>query len=762
MLIFFLSGVSALIYQVAWVRQATLVFGVSIYAYSAVLAAFMGGTALGSYWLGRRADVVRSPLRMFAWLQIGIALWGLAFPFALHGLMPLYGALARTLTLGSGLLTGLRLLLAILVLTPPTLLMGATLPAMARAYASRTRPIGSAVGQLYAAETLGAALGCGLTGLFLLRVLGTRETIFLAAALNIVAALSAWTLSRQKTQPRHPSTPGEQRSRGDGAPPRPAPPLAHWIPPFVIGSYALSGFAALGYEVAWARILAIFTLDAIFSFAIMLTTFLTGLTVGGWLGAWWVRRPRGVTVADYGNVQVGVGLSALLTLFICARLPAVNLEAIFGVYSITNVILYEFLLGFLTLILPTVLLGVLFPIVVSLYVGNQVDDVGARVGRLNAYNTGGAVLGSLFVGFILIPLIGLQASVATLAVINLIIGVLASWFPQAQVDGWRLIPRAGLVLGIAMIILLPPGIYLGFREDVPEQMVFYKEGVETTVAVFDVPAENFKVSFVNGRIEVPTDAISMRAFRLLGHLPALLKPDAQRALMLSFGNGIATGSLDTHQIPAIDAVDLSAEQFEAAELYWQENYNVLHSPRLHTYVEDGRNFLLQTPHRYDIITTDATHPVNTSSWALFTREFYLLVADRLTDDGVFIQWIPFHNLREADYKRILRTFQSVFPHTTLWYTGGSHTLLLATTQPATADWLRDQLSAVADNAIVQQDIGPVPSLLLLLAMDEESLRTYVGAGALSTDNNAYFLPHDEDNALIMQHVQEAVAQQRQR
>ena len=279
--------------------------------------------------------------------------------------------------------------------------------------------------------------------------------------------------------------------------------------------------------------------------------------------------------------------------------------------------------------------------------------------------------------------------------------------------------------------------------------------METTVAVFEVPENNFKVSFVNGRIEVPTDEISMRAFRMLGHLPALLRPDAQRGLMLSFGTGIATGSLDTHAIPYIDAVDLSAEQLKAAELYWEENYNVLRSPRLHLHVEDGRNFLLQTPHRYDIITTDATHPSNTSSWALFTREFYVSVADRLTPDGVFVQWMPFHSLLESDYKMILRTFASVFPNATLWYTGGSHTLLVATPQPLTDADLERMAQMVEQNPIALADLQRASLVRAYFAMDTAALLAYVGDGPLSTDDNAFFLPYNDDVERIRQQIQAA-------
>jgi len=320
---------------------------------------------------------------------------------------------------------------------------------------------------------------------------------------------------------------------------------------------------------------------------------------------------------------------------------------------------------------------------------------------------------------------------------------------------WWMIPAASAVVALLLILARPSSLYLGFRQGPSEHMIFYAEGVETTVAVFEVPESNFKVSFVNGRIEVPTDEISMRAFRMLGHLPALLRPDAQRALMLSFGNGIATGSLDTHAIPAIDAVDLSAEQLKAAELYWEENYNVLRSPRLQLHVEDGRNFLLQTPHRYDIITIDATYPSNTSSWALFTREFYESVADRLAADGVFVQWMPFHGLLESDYKMILRTFATVFPNATLWYTGGSHTLLVATPQPLTDADVDRMVQMVEQNPIALRDLERASFVRAYLAMDTAALRAYTGDGPRSTDDDAFFLPYADDVEQIRQSVIDA-------
>ncbi len=766
LILFFLSGFSSLVYEIAWVRQASLTFGVSVYAYSAVLTAYMGGMALGSYLLGRRADQARRPLITFAILEAGIALLGILSLFALNWLNGFYAAVTHALQPGLGLLTLLRLILSVLVLAPPTILMGATLPVMSRIYAAQPGRVGRDVGWMYAVNTAGAVLGCLLTGVFFIRMLGLRESVLLGATLNMVAAAGALWLGRSWTPtpapaPDPPQTPRTRRRRRGRAARRPQELPRQWVLRYVALGYALSGFAALGYEIVWARILSIHTLHAVYSFALMLTVYLAGLAVGSILGARWVRR-RPATLREFGLLQLGIGLLAILALFVFARLPALSIEGVMGKYSVPREILYEMFLAFITLFPPTLLIGAVFPVVGSIYTAEQAEEVGLKIGIVNALNTVGAILGSLFTGFLLIPWLGLRNTALALSAVNLLLGTGAIWLlgrvqPQTR---WFPLPAWGLAL--IAVLIMPPGLYLGFREGPSEYLVFYKEGVETTVAVFDVADRNFKVSFVNGRIEVPTDEISMRAFRLLGHLPALLRPDARNALVLSFGNGIAAGSLDTHNIPIIEAVDLSPEMIEAAQIYWEENYNVLRSPRLRLRVEDARNYLLQTDRQYDIITTDATHPSNASSWALFTREFYQLVQRRLAPDGVFIQWLPFHSLTEADYKAIIRTFRSVFPHTTLWYTGGSHTFLVATPQPLTEEVLAAALARAADNSTVLDDLGPPEVIRGYLAMDEEALAQYVGPGRLITDNNAFFLPSNAETQKIMATMQAAVGKSESR
>ncbi|WP_420442160.1 fused MFS/spermidine synthase [Candidatus Palauibacter sp.] len=749
--LFFLSGVSGLIYQIAWVRQSVFTFGVSVYAYSTVIGAYMIGLALGSYVMGRRVDAHARPLRTYAGLEVGIAALAALSPFLLAALHGVYPGLSNALPAGGVWLTLGRLVFSLAVLTPTTFLIGATLPVMSRIYATHGGRVGSDVGRLYLVNTAGAALGCVLTGLVFLRYLGARETIFLGAAINLLVAGGALALLRLAQAPRTTSAASEA---GDVAtdsaaaavasamPEAATPPAENALPipagalRYVAIAYGISGFIALGYEVVWARILYIHSSHASYSFSLMLTVFLAGLALGG-AGASWVLRRRRATLRHFGAIQLAIGLLAVLILHAFARLPALHLEDWFGGYTIA----YEFLIAFVTIFPPAVLLGALFPVVGSLYTRERAQVVGLRIGRVNAFNTLGAIAGSLGAGFVLVPLLGLRNTAVALAVLNLALGAVALRFDRSGGRrSLRFAPAGAVAATILAVAILPTGFYLGSYYTEADRLIFYKEGVETTVAVLEVPEDNFKISFVNGRDEVPTDRASMSAFRLLGHLPPLLRPGARNALVLSFGNGIATGTMNTHGIPVIDAVDLSPEMIEAAAVYHEENYDVLDSDRLRLHVEDGRNFLLRAEEPYDIISVDATHPANASSWALFTSEFYQLIESRLAEDGVFMQWIPIHGVREDDYRDILRTVWDVFPNMVLWSTGSTHSYVVATREPMSSVVMQSVLARAAANPIVARDLGPPETIAGYVAMAGTDLTGYIGRGPVITDNDAFFMP----------------------
>ncbi|WP_419160960.1 fused MFS/spermidine synthase [Candidatus Palauibacter sp.] len=739
LVLFFLSGISGLIYQIAWVRQSIFTFGVSVYAYSAVIGAYMIGLALGSYVMGKRIDAHARPLRTYALLEAGIAALAALSPFLLGALHGVYPGLSNALPAGGFWLTLTRLVFSLAVLTPATFLIGATLPVMSRVYATHGGRVGSDVGRLYLVNTAGAALGCVLTGLVFLRYLGARETIFLGAAINLFVAAAALAIPRlARGREAVGAMDGGQAGAatgGESTLAEPGLPISARALRYVALAYGVSGFIALGYEIVWARILYIHTSHAAYSFSLMLTVFLAGLALGSAGGSWILRRRR-AALRHFGALQLAIGLLAVVILHTFARLPAWHFEDWFGGYTVP----YEFLIAFVILFPPTLLLGALFPVVGSLYTRERAEAVGLRIGRVNAFNTVGAIAGSLGAGFVLVPLLGLRNTTVALAVLNLAIGAGAMWLDGRGRRALRWAPAGTTLAVILAVAVLPTGFYLGSYYTETDRLIFYKEGVETTVAVLEVPEDNFKISFVNGRDEVPTDRSSMSAFRLLGHLPPLLRPGARNALVLSFGNGIATGTLNTHGIPVIDAVDLSPEMIEAAAVYSEENYNVLDSEQLRLHVEDGRNYLLRTEDLYDIISVDATHPANASSWALFTSEFYQLIESRLAEDGVFMQWIPVHGVRERDYRNILRTVWDVFPNMTLWSTGSTHSYVVATREPLTTVVLQSLLARAAANPTIVRDLGTPETIAGYIAMVGPDLTSYIGQGPIVSDNDAFFMP----------------------
>jgi spermidine synthase len=849
LVLFLLTGLSGLVYEVAWFRLLSLTFGVSVYAASAVLTAFMGGLALGSWLFGSILDLrlpifdlpwrrrvhegdagiedahsnlksnivnPQSPLALFGFLQFGIGLYALLTPLVFGLLTNAYVALYRAFEPEQGAFVALRIVLATLVLLPPTVLMGGTLPTLARLLRGEERDDSRALGSLYAVNILGGVTGALLAGVLLLPLIGTSATLYLAGAIDLLIGGVALWLSRRpllddrgrvraqraapqgalqgktttqnsklKTQNSGPTAPTTQNSklktqnsaRSGRAVLMPnaggaaalafetsaqaeARPLLH-IPAARIAlvGFALSGFASLGYQVVWTRLLAIFSLNAVYSFTIMLATFLAGLAIGSALMARRVARVE-QPLALFGWLQLATGLCGVLVLFAFARMR--TLLDTFTVRDTFAASLWaEFFAAAVTMLVPTILLGAMFPLAARLYVSateraestegqeqqsNSVPAVARRVSRLYALNTLGAMFGAAVAGFVLIPLIGLQRAALLLALINVLIGVVA--LLAGPIGRAARVGMAATVFAAALAaVLLPPGVYLGFREGVIPELAFYREGVDATVAVFEVKQPPLKISFVNGRSEVPTDQHSMRAFYLLGHLPALLKPEAEDALMVSFGNGIATGTLSTHNVARIQAVELVAEQLEAARLYHVENRGVLDYPGLQTTIEDGRNYLLRSDATYDIITADATHPINTSSWALFTREFYTLVDEHMAEDGVFIQWLPFHDLSQRDYRAIIATFRSVFPNTTLWYTGGTHSFLLATPKPLTrADVLA--LDAVLRSGPAGVDLGDGTRLASDLLMETAELDAYIAGARIVTDDIAFFIPSRDMDAIM--------------
>ena len=745
--LFFVSGAASLVYQVVWVRMLVLVFGTSAFAISTVLCAFMAGLALGSALFGRLADRRRDNLRIYACLEAGIGVFALVFPFLLTGLDDLYTLLYRHLGSTGYAFALVRFPLCFLVLLVPTTLMGATLPVLSKWAIRRRERIAAEMGGLYAVNTLGAATGVMLTAFVLLEYLGVTATTWLAAALNLLIAGIALWWHRRETAAHTPDA--EPATVPQGAEPTAEAPinpvveapagLALWI---VFGGFAASGFAALGYEVLWTRLLSMLLQSATAqSLSTILVAFLLGLAGGGAVGARYADRWRDLPTV-FGVVEILIGLCGLASILVFGSIP--YLFQAFASYGSWEAHMAKlFVAAFGVMLVPTFLMGLLFPVVGRLW-ARRLEHVGQRVGDVYAVNTLGAVLGAFAAGFVLLPTLGTQASIQTMAWINIAVGALVLFSNPLWSRRRKLVSGGLMAATIAILTSLPPSNLvreLAQWTEPNSRLLFFDEDTAGTVTVHEYP-DGRRLLKVNGGGEVPTNFASIQTFRLLGNLPMVLHPDPRHVAVIAFGGGITLSSAELHDPERLDCIEVVPGVVEGAAHFARYNYHIfdrLDRPHLELILEDGRNHILRTDRRYDVLIGDATHPGTADSWVLYTEEFYRLCQQRLREGGVVAQWLPLHGLSTQDYRMILRTFQTVFPHATLWLTH-DYSIMLGTPAPLRIDLprLRERLANEAVGAnLLSVDLGDPVSFLSALALGGTEFSRFVGTGSINTDDRPY-------------------------
>ena len=695
------------------------------------------------------ADIVPSGQRMtaFAAVQGGVAAWALLIPALeehLRRAAPAVAALAPDSLL---LTTLVRFGLSFVVLAPPCVLMGMTLPLLIRAMAHTPQHSSRRVGALYCWNTLGAALGCWTAGYCLLDTLGMRATNSVVVAVTLFVGLVALGLGR-RTGPHAEATadvPDEE--------PRLSMPLAGEAGDKAAASGATllaiafaSGVAGLTCEVLWFRYLAFFLFlgRPAYVFSLILCLYLLGLGVGGFvysLVASRVCRPARALAL----VQLALALSVPCTFALGALLFVSGPPAPVGVAGMAAI----------TVLLPTTLMGFAFPLLCHLY-GGVGPQQGRRVGRVVALNCAGTVVGSLLPVFVLVPWLGIQHSIVVVALLCGGMGMALLLAPGLREKRTHWTPLLGAAAALALIIAIVPAklcqrvfLAIGFDLARHTDILFYREGRTGTAIVTRDRVNDRKVVYINGNPEVPALYAHELCFKMLGDLGPMLHPHPDDVLMVCFGGGIAAGA--TTQLPAVKSltiVDLESSVVEAAGLLAQENHGVLRNPKTRVVIDDGRNYVMNSDRKWPVIITDSTHPKAPDSWVLYSQEFYRQVHDHLTNDGVFVQWVPPHDLTADEYKIIVRTFQSVFPHTSLWVNAGMdergqfivYTLLVATPGPLSIDAskLRQRLAATP----VHADLNPyglatVPGFLDNFVSADETLRHWVGPGPLNTDDLPY-------------------------
>ena len=755
---FIASGATGLIYEVLWARMLGLVFGATTLAVSTVLAAFMGGLALGSALAGRVESCIKKPVAAYGWMEIGIAIYALLVPFLFKGVDTLYGLVWQELQPGFFTFTLLRFALSCLLLLAPTTLMGATLPVLAAALLRTEEHDANSVTRLYTCNLAGAILGTLLAGFVLLPTFGVRATIIIAAVINVLVGLIAL-----RTQ-RHIQV--EDRSSVDESVLMEARTQADQYT-FWFFAAAASGFVTISAQVAWTRVLTMIIGSSTYAFSIVVALFLIGLATGAWFIG---RRDRSARLRTLLlTVEIVTAASLLFSLFILNRMPAllISVGLSLKIASWSGLLALQIFSATLLIFVPALLMGMVMPLVL-VWASNQASAV-SRVGRSYAVNTIGAIAGAFATGFVLIPKTSIRFTLLLAATLCLFVAAFA--YNPARTGLDPLLKRCLAVFVVAPVLVViffivaPPmnladlsigaydslvrvlaqtreGADASGRVAGPDvhQLLWYREGPTATVSV---RRDGDTVSMaINGRTNASDSIYDMPTQVMLGQLPVLIAPQPKNALVIGFATGVTVGSILQSPIESVTCVELEPATIAGSQYFNHVNNRPLDDPRTKLIIDDARTYLRVAPERYDVIVSEPSHPWIPGVANLFTREFFELGRSRLSEQGVFVQWLQMYQLSTESLRSVLATYVQVFPHVQVYRVGGvrqGKDLLLVGSMHSlnTPSLLARDLEPRAVRELLRINISPDEPLRSWFVCDESRLRPAVGGARINTDDNMH-------------------------
>jgi spermidine synthase len=658
LVLFAASGCSALIYEIVWYQLLQFVIGATAVSLAVLLATFMGGLCLGSIALPRIVSRRHHPLRVYAAIELGIGVCGI---LALSG-MPLVNRI-YVVAVGHGLpAILLRAMICSICLLMPTMLMGASLPAVARWIETTPRRV-LWLGLLYGANTIGAVFGCMFAGFYLLRVFDMATATYVAASINAAVALTSLGLSMR--------TPNQAAENGPAQSP---PAVAPRVWPMYV-AITFSGACALGAEVVWTRLLGLMLGATVYTFSVILAVFLVGLASGSSLGSFLSRFVRPQTAIGYCQLLLTAAIA--WTAFMLAKwLPywPINPKLSINPWLTFQIDLVRAVWAILP---PTVLWGASFPLALAVVAAGD-EDLARPVAAVYAANTSGAIVGALAFSMFLIPRIGTQQSERALIVLSavsalcLLLPAVWSWRRPRRANAPAFWLAASMVLAGLLAAGVPavPAAVIAYGRLVTvagdSRILYVGEGLNSSIAVSQFG--NTLQFHVSGKAEASTGAYDMRVQRMLGHMPALLHPDPRSVLVVGFGAGVTAGSFvvspDVQRIVICEIERMVPPT--TTRFFNKQNYNVLNDRRTEIVYDDARNYILTTPEKFDIITSDPIHPWVKGSATLYTKEYFELVKQHLNPQGIVAQWVPLYETDLETVKSEIATFFNVFPNGTVW------------------------------------------------------------------------------------------------
>ena len=688
-LLFLLSGLSGLLYEVLWTRRLTLTFGHTVLAVSTVVTAFMLGLCLGSLRGGIWADRHRDPcslLRQYALLEAFIGVWGL-LSLPLLGLVERSYISAATRGASPGLLSAICLLGSLLVLVPPTAAMGATLPVICRAVAGP-----SSLAILYGVNTLGACWGALLGGYVLLPWLGLQSSVWLAASLNLALGAVGWALSHLN----FPAIEEELPPLVD----EPPPPTSTEIggsPGWILLAFGLAGVAAMTFQVGWTRALILTMGSSVYAFSAILATFLAGIGLGSLIYPL-LFKPGRVRTSHLAWIELGGATLGGLTIPVLGVLPYLFVWLFpWTQESFSNVLLLQLSLAALILLGPTLLMGMAFPLATEI-LGSSRTSFAVSLSRIYSANTLGCIAGAALSGFVAVPLVGAQGTLKLAVTINLLASLILFWSARRRWPTLLVVFLGGLnwLLPTWNPALMSGGVavYAGVGRSVEalakglKTPAFYRDGVSSTVSVH-VSLANEVYMAVNGKVDASTHSVDKQTMYLTGYLPGILHAHPRRAAVIGLGAGMTLQALSgIPELESIECAELEPAVVEAGRYWAGHNGHVLSNPKVSVRVSDGRTFIMGSPHRFDIIASEPSNPWIAGVGNLFTQDFYRSCKERLNSGGLMCQWFNLYNVSRDEIDSVLFTFFSVFPHGSVWLSAPGDILLIGSETELPVDLAR--------------------------------------------------------------------------
>jgi spermidine synthase len=775
-LAFFVSGASSLMLEVVWSKALGYVIGNTLEAITTVVASYMGGLALGAAWAGRSGLGQKRPVLAYGVLEMGIGLFGVASPYLIRALDAPLGAAYVAFGATSPAYAAIRFLITFALLLVPTTMMGATLPILV-SWGTRRADLARVLGTLYAVNTAGAVAGTVLAGFVLLPAAGLSRTALLAGLTSLTLGTLMVLIDRRR--PAATANPAV-------VPAADTPPAGgagtHVVvdhaerPRLMLVLFALSGAVSLSTQIAWSRVAAILLGSSVYSFTLVLATFLVGISAGAALVVPWIAR-RGASWRLFAVLQ---WIAAAGILYASIRIADAPWSLLANVVSANGRVQWLWVQESLLLagfMLPACLaFGAIFPVATRLS-AMPGDSPSHTTGRAYGWNTLGTITGSLLAGFLLVRLIGMRGTLLAVAGTALVVGVIA-WFaapvrqkkrssiPEGAPIGSLSVPALVLASFVVAAFFAPPwnrgllaiGVFrplvAGNAEQsvspaaarqslrdlmAMEELLFFAEGASATVSVHKTHTNPPIIAIrVNGKTDAST-SLDMKTQILAAQLAMMWAPDSARVAVVGYGSGVTVGSALTHPLKSLDCIELEPAVLAADRFFRPYNNDPTSDPRLRLHVEDGRTYIARSRQPYDVIISEPSNPWLAGVNNLFTVDYYRQVDRALAPGGVFCQWIQFYEMSGETFASLMRSLSEVFPTAQVFLS--NRDLLMV----ATRDGRRLDLSHVAarlQRPAVERDLARAevtsPADLVALRMSGlQSLITRLPVAPLNRDDRPF-------------------------